>query len=50
VALVLVWLLTLGAPVLQVLLPKEDQAVRSNEYVTIAVGVAITKVILGRKR
>jgi hypothetical protein len=35
---------------LQVLLPKEDQAVMSNEYVTIAVGVAITKVILGRKR
>lgn len=48
--LVLVWLLTIGAPVLQQFLPTEDQAVMSNEYVTAAIGVAITTIILGRKR
>ena len=48
--LVLVWLVTIGAPVLQQFLPAEDQAVMSNEYVTAAVGLAITTIILGRKR
>jgi hypothetical protein len=48
--LVLVWLLTIGAPVLQRFLPTEDQAVMSNEYVTAAIGLAITTIVLGRKR
>lgn len=48
--LVLVWLLTLGAPVAQQYLRPDDQAVISNEYATIALALAITTVILGRKR
>jgi hypothetical protein len=48
--LVLVWLLTIGAPVLQRFLPAEDQTVMSNEYATVALGLAITTMILGRRR
>jgi hypothetical protein len=48
--LVLVWLLTIGAPVLQRFLPPEDQTVMSNEYATVALGLAITAMILGRRR
>lgn len=47
--LVLIWLLTIGAPVLQSFMPAGDQAVMSNEYVTIAVGVALTATVLNRK-
>jgi hypothetical protein len=47
---VLVWLLTIGAPVLQRFLPPEDQTVMSNEYATVTLGLAITTMILGRKR
>ena len=42
--LVLVWLLMIGAPVLQRFLPPEDQTVMSNEYATVALGLAITGV------
>jgi hypothetical protein len=48
--LVLVWLVTLGAPVLERYLQKDDQAVISNEYATVALGLAIMTMILGRKR
>ncbi len=50
--LVLVWLFTLGAPVMQQLaLPPEAQTVISNEYATFGIGLAITLVILqNRKR
>jgi hypothetical protein len=48
--LVLVWLLTLGAPVLQQLLPPECQTVMSNEYATVALGITITAAILRRRR
>jgi hypothetical protein len=48
--LVLVWLLMLGSPVAQRYLPPEDQTVITNEYATIALGLAITTVILGLKR
>jgi hypothetical protein len=45
--LVLLWLLTLGAPVVQELvLPPEAQTVVSNEYATFGIGLAITLVIL----
>jgi hypothetical protein len=50
--LVLVWLLTLGAPVVQELaLPPNAQIVVSNEYATLSIGLAITVMILqNRKR
>jgi hypothetical protein len=50
--LVLVWLLTLGAPVVQELaLPPDAQIVVSNEYATVGIGLAITVMILqNRKR
>jgi hypothetical protein len=48
-ALVLVWLLSVGAPVVQVALPPEAQTVVSNEYATL--GIAITLLIVqNRKR
>jgi hypothetical protein len=49
-ALVLLWLVTLGAPVLQSFLPTEDQTVVTNEYLTVVVGAAITTWILDRRR
>jgi hypothetical protein len=50
--LVLVWLLMLGAPVVQELaLPPDAQTVVSNEYATLSIGLAITVMILqNRKR
>jgi len=44
--LVLLWLLTIGAPVVQVALPPEAQTVVSNEYATLGLGIAITLVIV----
>jgi hypothetical protein len=49
-ALVFLWLLALGGPVGQQALPLDVQAVLSNEYGTIGVALALTLVIVGRKR
>jgi hypothetical protein len=49
--LVLVWLLTIGAPFVQLALPPEAQTVVSNEYATVGIAIAITLVIVqDRKR
>jgi hypothetical protein len=50
-ALVLVWLLSVGSPVVQVALPPEAQTVVSNEYATLGIAIAITLLIVqNRKR
>ena len=48
-ALVLLWLLTIGAPVAQQALPPEAQTLLSNEYGTIGLAIALTLVIVSRK-
>jgi hypothetical protein len=48
--LVLIWLLTIGAPVVQQALPPEAQTLLSDEYGTISIAIAITLVIFSRKR
>ena len=49
-ALVLLWLLTIGAPVVQHALPPETQTLLSNEYGTVGIAIALTLVIFGRQR
>lgn len=49
-ALVLVWLLTIGAPIIQQALPPEAQTLLSNEYGAIGIGIAITLVIFSRQQ
>ena len=48
-ALVLVWLLAVGVPVIQQALPPEAQALLSDENGTISLAFAITLVILSRR-
>jgi hypothetical protein len=48
-ALVLVWLLTIGAPVVQQALPPGAQTMLSDEYGTLGIAIALTLVILSRK-
>ncbi len=47
--LVLLWLLTIGTPVVQMALPPDAQTLLSNEYGTIGIAIAITLVIFSRK-
>jgi hypothetical protein len=49
-ALVLLWLLTIGAPFVQQALPPEAQTLLNNEYGTVGLGIALTLVIVSRKR
>ena len=49
-ALVLLWLLTIGAPVVQHALPPETQTLLSNEYGTVGIAIALTLVIFARQR
>jgi hypothetical protein len=49
-ALVLVWLMALGLPVVQARLPQADRALLDSEYGTIGIGLAITAMILARKK
>jgi hypothetical protein len=48
--LVLLWLLTIGAPVVQQALPPEAQTLLNSEYGTIGIAIAITLAIVSRKR
>jgi len=48
-ALVLIWLLAVGVPVIQQALPPEAQALLSDENGTISLAFAITLVILNRR-
>lgn len=48
--LVLVWLVAVGVPVVQQALPPEAQTILSNDYGTISLAIAITAVILGRRK
>ena len=48
-ALVLIWLLAVGVPVIQQALPPEAQALLSDENGTISLAFAITLVILSRR-
>jgi hypothetical protein len=48
--LVLLWLLAIGAPVVQKELPPEAQALLSNEYGTIGIAIALTLVVFNRQR
>lgn len=49
-ALVLVWLLAIGAPIIQQALPPEAQTLLWHEYGTIGIGIAIALVIFSRKQ
>jgi hypothetical protein len=46
--LVLVWFLTIGAPIVQLTLPPEAQTAVSNEYATL--GVAITLLVVQNRK
>ena len=47
--LVLLWLLTIGAPIVQQALPPEAQALLNSEYGTVGIAIALTLVIVSRK-
>jgi len=44
------WLIAVGLPVVQQALPPEAQAVLSHEYATLPIAIAITLIIVSRKR
>jgi hypothetical protein len=48
--LVLVWLLTIGAPVVQLALPPEAQTAVSNEYATLGIAITITLLIVQNRK
>ena len=48
--LVLVWLLAVGMPIVQQVLPPDVATILSNDYGTVGLAVAITSVILSSRR
>jgi len=49
-ALVLLWLIAVGLPVVQQALPPEAQAVLSHEYATLPIAHRHNLIIVSRKR